>query len=98
MKQSQLPENNDNFDVSTDEFSQQVEFALLVSSRQQVATSCEQLVTTLLILLDLLQSCSMQQVRYTHDIITVLLQHRVVSFATFCYIKAVIRLVGTTLQ
>ena len=58
-------------------------------------TNCEQLVTTLLILSDLLQGCS-NRVRYNRDI-AILFQPCIVNLVTFLLYHDCIRLVRTTL-
>jgi hypothetical protein len=74
---------------------QQVEFALLVPSCQQVSnnllTICNNLVDIIRLFARLFQ-----QVRYSHDI-TILLQPCVVNLVTFLLYYDCIRLVGTTL-
>jgi hypothetical protein len=75
---------------------QQVVFALLVPSCQQVwkklLTTCSNLVDTIRLVTRLFQ-----QVRYSHDI-TILLQPCVVDLVTFLLCHDCIRLVRTTLQ
>jgi hypothetical protein len=68
---------------------QQVVFAMLVPSCQQV---CNNLVDIIRFVARLFQ-----QVRYSHDI-TILLQPRVVNLVTFLLYHDCIRLVGTTLS
>jgi hypothetical protein len=74
---------------------QQVVFALLAPSRQQVwnkvLTTCNNLVGIIRLVARLFQ-----QVRYSHDI-TILLQPCVVNLATFLLYHDCIRLAGTTL-
>ena len=74
---------------------QQVVFALLVPSRQQVwnklLTTCNNLVDIIRLVARLFQ-----QVRYNHDII-ILLQSCVINLVTFLLYHDCIRLVGTTL-